>query len=86
VRKVRKCSRSGDENIFSRKKKKIIKKEYDKENLQPVIRCSICNGEQIAGFRNRQTGKFEETMLIKSDIDLMEFKEMYGVSEIRKEY
>ena len=33
---------------------------YDRDRLEPVIRCSICNGEQTAGFRNRQTGRFEE--------------------------
>ena len=36
----------------------IEKRTYDKEKLKPVLKCSICNGEQVAGFKNRQTGKF----------------------------
>ncbi len=59
---------------------------YDKENLKPVIRCSICTGEQVAGFRDMRTGKFEEIMLIGNDKDLEEFKARYGITEIRKEY
>ena len=31
---------------------------YDRENLRPVIRASICTGEQTAGFRNIHTGRF----------------------------
>lgn len=29
-------------------KKKTAKKSYDRENMKPVIRASICTGEQIA--------------------------------------
>lgn len=67
-------------------KKTIKKKSYDKENLQPVLKCSICNGEQVAGFRNLQTGKFEEIMLVRNAADLREFMERYGVSDVPKEY
>lgn len=28
-------------------KKKIVAKTYDKENKKPVIKASICNGEQV---------------------------------------
>ncbi|MBD5464272.1 MAG: aspartate dehydrogenase [Lachnospiraceae bacterium] len=66
--------------------KKNQKKEYDKENLKPVIRCSICTGEQVAGFKNIHTGKFEEIMLIKEAKDLERFMAMYGLSTIAKEY
>lgn len=31
-------------------KKKTVTKTYDKENKKPVIKASICNGEQVAGF------------------------------------
>lgn len=72
--------------LFGKKSKKIIRKEYDKENKIPIIRCSICNGEQIAGFKNIQTGKFEEIMLIRDDKDLEEFKNMYGLEKVEKEY
>ena len=30
-------------------KKKVVTKTYDKENKKPVIKASICNGEQVAG-------------------------------------
>ena len=62
-------------------KKNIIKKTYDKSIKKPVIKASICNGEQIAGFRNITTGAFEEVMLIKTPDDLALFKETYSISE-----
>lgn len=40
------------------KKKKEQKKSYDKDNYRPVLHCSICTGEQVAGFKNIHTGKF----------------------------
>ena len=68
-------------------KKKTIVKIYDKDNKKPVIKASICNGEQIAGFKDIHTGKIEEVMLIKSPADLDAFKKMYGIDdEIAKEY
>lgn len=41
-------------------KKKIVAKTYDKENKKPVIKASICNGEQVVGFKDIHTGKLEE--------------------------
>mgnify|MGYP006969015721 FL=1 len=68
-------------------KKKSIVKSYDKENKRPVIKASICNGEQVAGFKDIHTGKIEEVMLIRSQADLENFKAMYGIDEaITKEY
>ena len=67
-------------------RKTIEKKEYDRENLRPVLRCSICTGEQVAGFKNRHTGKFEEVMLILNQKDLDLFMEMYGIDTVTKEY
>ena len=68
-------------------KKKSIVKSYDKENKRPVIKASICNGEQVAGFKDIHTGKIEEGMLIRSRADLENFKAMYGIDEaITKEY
>ena len=51
-------------------KKKKVTKTYDKENKKPVIKASICNGEQVAGFKDIHTGKIEEVMLIKNQADL----------------
>ena len=68
-------------------KKKTVTKTYDKENKKPVIKASICNGEQVVGFKDIHTGKIEEVMLIKSPTDLEHFKAMYGIDEeIVKEY
>ena len=68
-------------------KKKIVMKTYDKENKKPVIKASICNGEQVVGFKDIHTGKIEEIMLIKNQADLDAFKKMYGIDgEIEKEY
>ena len=67
--------------------KKIIVKTYDKDNKKPVIKASICNGGQVAGFKDIHTGKIEEVMLIKSPSDIDIFKKMYGIDdEIAKEY
>lgn len=68
-------------------KKKAVVQTYDKENKKPVIKSSICNGEQVAGFKDVHTGKIEEVMLIKSQADFDKFKTMYGINEeIAKEY
>ena len=68
-------------------KKKTSVKLYDKSNKKPVIKASICNGEQVAGFKDIHTGKIEEVMLIKSQSDIQVFKKMYGIDEeITKEY
>lgn len=69
-------------------RKKVKKQTYDKETLRPVIRSSICTGEQVAGFQNIQTGKFSEVMLTRGRSDLQEFLDTYDISEadIRIEY
>lgn len=59
---------------------------YDENMYEAVIRCSICTGEQVAGFKNRQDGSFVGVMVIKSDDDLEYFKELYGVEKVRKVY
>ena len=68
-------------------KKKIEKKSYDKETQKPVIKASICNGEQVAGFQDIHTSSFEEVMLIRNENDLLLFREQYGITgEIEKIY
>ncbi len=68
------------------KKKKIQAQTYDPAKQLPILKCSICNGEQVAGFKDLETGKFEEVMCIKNDADLRAFQEMYSVSQLTKEY
>ena len=71
-------------SFFSGKHKKPAAKAY---SGTPVIRCSICTGEQVAGFRDDTTGRIEEVMLLRSPDDLVRFKEEYGISgEIEKIY
>ncbi len=69
-------------------RKKIKTQGYSKEEQRPVIRASICTGEQVAGFKSIQTGKFTEIMLIRDRRDLEEFMAAYGVAaeEITKEW
>lgn len=46
-----------------------------------MLKCSICNGEQVAGFKDIHTGKFEEVMLIRGAADLEAFRSQYGIVE-----
>ena len=62
-------------------KKKPHKTQYDKTNKKAVLKCSICTGEQVAGFKDIHTGHFDEIMLIRDA-----FMEMYDVAAISKEY
>lgn len=79
---------------FGKPKKQAILSEieqrrreaYDLQTYLPVIRCSICDGEQVAGFKDKRTGQFTEVMLIRNDKDLEEFKVRYGVEKVTKEY
>ena len=66
--------------------KKTVIRQFDKENTKPVLKCSICTGEQVAGFKDIHSGKFEEVMLIKNSRDLDVFKQLYQVEDISKEY
>ena len=68
------------------KKKTVVTEQFDKEKFRAVLRCSICTGEQVAGFKDIHTGEFHDVMLIKGDADLVEFKRNYGVDEVTKEY
>ena len=70
-----------------RKQRKAPAEAYDKELLEPVIRSSICTGEKVAGFREKETGRFREVILIRSATDLESFKTKYGIEgEIRTIY
>lgn len=59
---------------------------FDPDKQIAVIKCSICNGEQVAGFKSKEDGHFTEVMLIREDKDLVKFKEIYKIAEIKKEY
>ena len=72
--------------MLFRKKQEV--RTYDPAVQRPVIRASICTGERTAAFRNLQTGKFTEVMLVRSEEDLREFRRLYGLGdgEISTEY
>lgn len=73
--------------MFGRRKRQNIS-PYDKTGKIPVIRSSICTGEQVAGFKDATSGKFDELMLIRNEKDLTEFLSRYQVeeSEIKREW
>ena len=66
--------------MFGRKKK--VQLDYDRENQKPVLHKSICTGETTAGFKELRSGMYHDVMLIRSDADLAEFMEMYGIREV----
>ena len=73
--------------LFGRKKEKKPAVRFDPERYTPVIRCSICTGEQSAGFRDKTTGRVEEIMLIRDERDLADFRAQYGIEgEIERVY
>ena len=71
--------------LFSKKKT-----EYPKmpEGCEPVLRCSICTGEQTLCARERDTGKLHELMLIRNPDDLAGFCAANGLSadDVQKIY
>ena len=73
--------------MFGWRKKQAVM-PYNRGNKIPVIRSSICTGEQVAGFKDPVSGKFEEVMLLRNDRDLQEFLRQYQVeaSEIKREW
>lgn len=72
--------------FWSRRKDQVKQEDYDRENWRPVLKCSICNGEKVAGFKNIHTGEFKEECFIRDDRELEEFKQKYGIREMPKEY
>lgn len=69
-----------------RQRKKKPSQQYSPKKYKAVLHCSICNGEQVAGFKELETGKFEELAFIRSEKDLLDFMEQYGLETIEKEY
>ncbi|MBR1758226.1 MAG: aspartate dehydrogenase [Lachnospiraceae bacterium] len=68
-------------------KKQTPEPLFDLSLWTPVLRCSICTGEQTACFRENATGKLREVMLIRNEQDLEEFRRKYTVTgEIEKIY
>ena len=70
--------------LFSKKTKAAPKPPFDPAVEEAAIRCSICTGEQVAGFRNKTTGHFREVTLLRNPKDLEDFKKDYGVDDCKK--
>lgn len=77
-----KAKQSRQLGAIERKRQEI----YNEQDYLPIVKCSICNGEQVAGFKDKKTGRFTEVMLIQKEGDLEVFKQRYGVEEVKKEY
>ena len=71
--------------LFGRKSREPEIK-FDPDRQYAMIRSSICTGEKVAGFKNKEDGHFTEVMLIRSYEDELRFKEIYGIEEIKTEY
>lgn len=76
----------GTTMLWKRKEQTDQKIPYDPAKQTAVLKCSICNGEQVAGFQDIESGKFQEVMLIQNEADLKRFRQTYGLSEIKKIY
>ena len=72
---------------FFGKKKAHTQYEYDREKERPVLRCSICNGEQVAGFMEYGSKNFREVGLIRNREELIGFMQSCGIEgDIEKIY
>ncbi|MBR4342278.1 MAG: aspartate dehydrogenase [Lachnospiraceae bacterium] len=60
--------------------------KFDPDKQYAIIHSSICTGEKIAGFKNKEDGHFTEVMLIRSYEDEVKFKEMYNLETVKTEY
>ncbi len=67
--------------------KKKFTSSYDPSVMTPVLHCSICTGETVAGFRDNASGQFIDDALIVNESDLNAFKKKYGITgDIEKIY
>ena len=72
--------------LFSKKKSEYPK--MPQGDYVPVVRCSICTGEQVLCAKERNSGKLIELMLIKNPAQLEGFCAENGISpeDIEKIY
>ena len=70
------------------RKKQLPRDSFDRESKKPIIRASICTGEQVLCSKDRQTGQLTELMLIRKPSELFEFCEANGirVEDVQKIY
>ena len=58
-------------NIFGKRSSEYPK--VPEGDVDIVLRCSICNGEQVICVRDKDGGKLRELMLVRSADDLTGF-------------
>ena len=61
------------------KKKEPPRIPYDPAIQEPAVRSSICTGEMVVGFMDRETGKFSEYELARSQSDIDAFCRRVGI-------
>ena len=72
--------------LFGKKKSEYVK--MPEGDFEPVLRCSICTGEQVLCARDKKTGELHELMLIRTPADLDGFCAANGIdpSSVEKIY
>lgn len=72
--------------LFGKKKYKIP--EFRPEDHEPVLKCSICTGEQVFCLMDRKTRDIKELMLVTSPACLQEICADNGIDPetVRKIY
>lgn len=59
---------------------------FDPETQYAVIRSSICTGEKVAGFKDKNGTRFVDVMVIRNQGDAERFKKLYGLDSVKIEY
>ena len=69
--------------MFGRKKTKTTNlRIWDREQEIPAVRCSICTGEKVFGFRSVHADSFSEIAMVRDDAELAEIAAEYGITDI----
>jgi len=72
---------------ISKTEKKLTESiPFDPEKQIAVIKSSICTGEKVAGFKNKDDGHFTEVMLIRSKEEERRFMKIYNLDSVKIEY
>ena len=72
--------------MFGKKKTNIPIIPYNPETYRAILKCSICSGEQVAGFKDKLTGKFTEVCLIRASDSRRESYWRHNGSQGRRIY
>ena len=72
---------------LSKFEKKLLESiPFDPEKQIAVIKSSICTGEKVAGFKNKNDGHFTEVMLIRTQEEERRFMKIYNLDSVKTEY